>query len=167
MEESLVYNSIRKNGNDGATIKAISIDTKLNQSRLPRILKSLIGRKLIKELPVLAGSKQKIYLLAELEPSQQLAANTLFAGDSGVDSEFVEMLRAACLKYINDKASRCALFLKPAIWSSDVWKESISECYIPLFYLCFIEGIRFKYTRSPQKKERFIFFRWGDSSFYY
>lgn len=101
----MVYNCIRKNGNEGATVKAISTDTKLPQNKLPRILKSLIGRKLVKELPVLAGNKQKIYLLAELEPSKTLAANTLFAGESGVDVEFVAMLRTACLKYINDKVS--------------------------------------------------------------
>lgn len=53
----------------------------------------------------MAGNKQKIYLLAELEPSRTLAANTLFAGESGVDVEFISMLRTACLKYINDKVN--------------------------------------------------------------
>lgn len=84
-------------------MRAISMDTKIQQTKLPRILKSLIAKKLIKELPVMAGNKQKIYLLAELQPSKELAANTLFAGESGVDEEFVAMLRTACLKYINDK----------------------------------------------------------------
>lgn len=105
IEECLVYNCIRKNGNEGATVKNISIDTKLPQNRMPRILKTLVVKKMIKELPVLTGNKQKIYLLFELEPSQTLAANTLFAGDAGVDGEFVAMLRTACLKYIQDKVS--------------------------------------------------------------
>ncbi|EUB62074.1 DNA-directed RNA polymerase III subunit RPC6 [Echinococcus granulosus] len=113
VEESLVYNCIRKNGNEGATVKAISIDTKLPQNRLPRILKSLIGRKLVKELPVLAGSKQKIFLLYELEPSESLAANTLFAGETGVDGEFVAMLRTACLKYIQDKTESVSKISDP------------------------------------------------------
>lgn len=79
------------------------METKLPQNRLPRILKALIGKKLVKELPVLTGNKQKIYLLFELEPSSSLAANTLFAGEAGVDREFVAMLRTACLKYMQDK----------------------------------------------------------------
>ncbi|KAM7535006.1 hypothetical protein Aperf_G00000095093 [Anoplocephala perfoliata] len=113
VEESLVYNSIRKNGNEGATVKTISIDTKLPQNKLPRLLKSLIGRKMIKELPVLAGKKQKVYLLAELEPSKTLAANTLFAGESGVDVEFVAMLRTACLKYLSDKSVSASKITDP------------------------------------------------------
>ncbi|KAM3183004.1 hypothetical protein ACTXT7_011217 [Hymenolepis weldensis] len=113
LDEKLVYNCIRKNGNDGATVRTISLDTKIQQVKLPKILKSLIARKLIKELPVMAGNKQKIYLLAELEPSKTLAANTLFAGESGVDVEFVSMLRTACLKYINDKANTASTIADP------------------------------------------------------
>ncbi|VDL60465.1 unnamed protein product [Hymenolepis diminuta] len=113
LDEKLVYNCIRKNGNDGATVRIISLDTKIQQAKLPKILKSLIARKMIKELPVMAGNKQKIYLLAELEPSRTLAANTLFAGESGVDVEFVSMLRTACLKYINDKANTASTVADP------------------------------------------------------
>lgn len=58
---------------------------------------------MIKELPMAIGHKQKVYLLIDLEPSDKLAANTLFAGESGVDAEFIAMLRAACLKYLQDK----------------------------------------------------------------
>ncbi|BHF71966.1 DNA-directed RNA polymerase III subunit RPC6 [Sparganum proliferum] len=115
IEECLVYNCIRKNGNEGAALKVISQDTKLPQNRLPRILKALVGKKLIKELPILSGNKQKIYLLAELEPSRALAANTLFAGETGVDGEFVAMLRTACLKYIQDKADAASHILDPLI----------------------------------------------------
>lgn len=84
-------------------MKAISIDTKIPQSRVPRILKALIGKKLIKELPLATGQKQKVYLLIDVEPNEKIAANTLFAGESGVDGEFVAILRAACLKYLQDK----------------------------------------------------------------
>lgn len=49
------------------------------------------------------GQKHKVYLLIDLEPSEKLAASTLFAGESGVDGEFVAMLRTACLKYLQDK----------------------------------------------------------------
>ncbi|VDO11091.1 unnamed protein product [Rodentolepis nana] len=113
LDEKLVYNCIRKNANDGATVRTIAVDTKIQQTKLPKILKSLIARKMIKELPVMAGNKQKIYLLYELEPSRTLAANTLFAGESGVDVEFVSMLRTACLKYIGDKANTASKITDP------------------------------------------------------
>lgn len=58
---------------------------------------------MIKEVPMAVGHKQKVYLLMELEPSEKLAANTLFAGESGVDAEFISILRTACLKYLQDK----------------------------------------------------------------
>ncbi|OON14475.1 RNA polymerase Rpc34 subunit, partial [Opisthorchis viverrini] len=103
LEERLVYNAIRKAGEDAASVKSISTDTKLQQTRIPRILKSLIAKKLIKELPMSTGQKQKVYLLIDLQPSEKLAANTLFAGESGVDGEFVAILRTACLKYLQDK----------------------------------------------------------------
>nr|CAH8828973.1 unnamed protein product [Trichobilharzia regenti] len=104
LEERLVYNSIRNAGEDAASVKLISSETKLPQNRIPRILKSLISKKMIKELPMAVGHKQKVYLLMELEPSEKLAANTLFAGESGVDAEFISILRTACLKYLQDKA---------------------------------------------------------------
>lgn len=105
LEERLVYNAIRKAGEDAASVKSISSDTKLQQNRIPRILKSLTSKKLIKELPMATGHKQKVYLLIDLQPSEKLAANTLFAGEAGVDGEFVAMLRAACLKYLQDKTN--------------------------------------------------------------
>ncbi|KAF7233695.1 hypothetical protein EG68_11417 [Paragonimus skrjabini miyazakii] len=113
VEERLVYNSIRKAGVDAASVKTISLDTKLQQNRIPRIIKSLISKKLIKELPMATGQKQKVYLLIDLQPSEKLAANTLFAGESGVDGEFVAMLRTACLKYLQDKTSIASNIVDP------------------------------------------------------
>ncbi|TGZ55561.1 hypothetical protein CRM22_010342 [Opisthorchis felineus] len=113
LEERLVYNAIRKAGEDAASVKSISTDTKLQQTRIPRILKSLIAKKLIKELPMSTGQKQKVYLLIDLQPSEKLAANTLFAGESGVDGEFVAILRTACLKYLQDKANIAANIADP------------------------------------------------------
>ncbi|KAG5448758.1 DNA-directed RNA polymerase III subunit RPC6 [Clonorchis sinensis] len=113
LEERLVYNAIRKAGEDAASVKSISTDTKLQQTRIPRILKSLIAKKLIKELPMSTGQKQKVYLLIDLQPSEKLAANTLFAGESGVDGEFVAILRTACLKYLQDKTNIAANIADP------------------------------------------------------
>ncbi|CAL8078836.1 unnamed protein product [Calicophoron daubneyi] len=113
LEERLVYNAIAKAGEDAASVKTISMETKIQQNRIPRILKSLVGKKLIKELPMATGQKQKVYLLIDLEPSEKLAANTLFAGESGVDGEFVAMLRAACIKYFQDKASAASNIADP------------------------------------------------------
>ncbi|GAA50865.1 DNA-directed RNA polymerase III subunit RPC6 [Clonorchis sinensis] len=96
-----------------ASVKSISTDTKLQQTRIPRILKSLIAKKLIKELPMSTGQKQKVYLLIDLQPSEKLAANTLFAGESGVDGEFVAILRTACLKYLQDKTNIAANIADP------------------------------------------------------
>ncbi|TPP64723.1 DNA-directed RNA polymerase III subunit RPC6 [Fasciola gigantica] len=113
LEERLVYNAIRKAGENATSVKAISIDTKIPQSRVPRLLKALIGKKMIKELPMATGQKQKVYLLIDLEPSEKIAANTLFAGESGVDGEFVAMLRTACLKYLQDKTSSSSHLADP------------------------------------------------------
>ncbi|VEL32181.1 unnamed protein product [Protopolystoma xenopodis] len=103
IEEILVYNAIRKTGEDGATLRVIGHESKIPQNKISRILKSLITKAFIKELPTASGQKQKVYLLYDVNPSKKLAATTLFAGENGVDVEFISMLRAAVLKYFRDK----------------------------------------------------------------
>ncbi|VDP45402.1 unnamed protein product [Echinostoma caproni] len=69
LEERLVYNAIRKAGENGKWYLIPSL-------KLPRILKSLISKKMIKELPMATGQKQKVYLLIELEPSEKIATSS-------------------------------------------------------------------------------------------
>ncbi|CAH8447591.1 unnamed protein product [Schistosoma intercalatum] len=124
LEERLVYNAVRNAGEDAASLKLISSETKLPQNRIPRILKSLISKKMIKEVPMAVGHKQKVYLLMELEPSEKLSANTLFAGESGVDAEFISILRTACLKYLQDKANSASHIADPL----ERWQASYVSC---------------------------------------
>ncbi|KAL3307628.1 DNA-directed RNA polymerase III subunit RPC6, partial [Cichlidogyrus casuarinus] len=106
LEEKAVYGAVNKAGSDGITLKSISIETKVAQNRLPKILKGLLAKKLIKELALSTGQKHKVYLLIDVEPSLKIATSSLFAGESGVDSEFVGVLESACLKYLHHKNTK-------------------------------------------------------------
>ncbi|EKM56245.1 uncharacterized protein PHACADRAFT_117896 [Phanerochaete carnosa HHB-10118-sp] len=103
-EESLVLSHIQAAGNEGIWTKHIKVKTELHQTVIDRCLKSLTQKKLVK---CISGSVQhptrKIYMLFHLEPSTEMTGGPWYT-DKELDTEFIKLLTAACLKFIRDRS---------------------------------------------------------------
>ncbi|GJE98809.1 RNA polymerase Rpc34 subunit-domain-containing protein [Phanerochaete sordida] len=103
-EESLVLGHIQAAGNEGIWTKHIKVKTELHQTVIDRCLKSLTQKKLVK---CISGSVQhptrKIYMLFHLEPSTEMTGGPWYT-DKELDTEFIKLLTAACLKFIRDRS---------------------------------------------------------------
>ncbi|KIP03161.1 hypothetical protein PHLGIDRAFT_130315 [Phlebiopsis gigantea 11061_1 CR5-6] len=103
-EETLVFGHIQAAGNEGIWTKHIKVKTELHQTVIDRCLKSLTQKKLVK---CISGSVQhptrKIYMLFHLEPSTEMTGGPWYT-DKELDTEFIKLLTAACLKFIRDRS---------------------------------------------------------------
>ncbi|KAI0337958.1 hypothetical protein BDW22DRAFT_1409769 [Trametopsis cervina] len=105
-EENIVLSHIQASGNDGIWTKHLKVKTELHQTVIDRCLKSLTQKQLVKALK---GSVQvrhptrKIYMLFHLEPSVEMTGGPWYT-DKELDTEFIKLLSAACLKFIRDRS---------------------------------------------------------------
>ncbi|KAI0784041.1 RNA polymerase Rpc34 subunit-domain-containing protein [Abortiporus biennis] len=103
-EESMVLSHITASGNEGIWTKHIKVKTDLHQTVIDRCLKSLTQKQLVKAVK---GSVQhptrKMYMLFHLEPSVEVTGGPWYT-DKELDTEFIKLLSAACLKFIRDRS---------------------------------------------------------------
>ncbi|KAF8897294.1 RNA polymerase Rpc34 [Infundibulicybe gibba] len=100
-EESLVLGHIKTSHTEGIWTKHLKAKTNLHQTIIDRCLKTLIQKKLIKRVPSVQHPTRKIYMLDNLEPSIALTGGPWYT-DNELDTEFIQHLTDACLKFIRD-----------------------------------------------------------------
>mmetsp|Transcript_8850 Transcript_8850/g.25517 ORF Transcript_8850/g.25517 Transcript_8850/m.25517 type:complete len:282 (-) Transcript_8850:212-1057(-) len=101
-EEMLVYQLIQHSGNTGMWTKDMKFHSNLQQPQITKILKTLESRKLVKSVKSVTGGNRKVYMLYELEPSRELTGGAWYTAHE-FDSEFIEALREACFRYIEQQ----------------------------------------------------------------
>lgn len=123
-EEMLVYQLVEKEATNGIWIKHLRTRSNLPQQTILKILKVLLTRQLIKAVKQ-AESKQKVFMLYDLEPSEDMVGRAWGAG-TDFDESFVNTLKKACLKHIGNKisasAEECLAFLR----TSNAFKTSLT-----------------------------------------
>ncbi|KAF9008694.1 RNA polymerase Rpc34 subunit-domain-containing protein [Cyathus striatus] len=100
-EDSLVFGHIKAAGNEGIWTKHLKAKTNLHQTIIDRSIKTLTQKSLIKRVPSVQHPTRKIYMLYELEPSIALTGGPWYT-DNELDTEFIQHLMDACLKFIRD-----------------------------------------------------------------
>ncbi|KAG5646417.1 hypothetical protein DXG03_003467 [Asterophora parasitica] len=100
-EESLVLGHIKASRNEGIWTKHLKAKTNLHQTIIDRCLKTLTQKRLIKRVPSVQHPTRKIYMLENLEPSVALTGGPWYT-DNELDTEFIQHLTGACLKFIRD-----------------------------------------------------------------
>lgn len=100
-EESLVLGHIKASRNEGIWTKHLKAKTNLHQTIIDRCLKTLTQKRLIKRVPSVQHPTRKIYMLENLEPSVALTGGPWYT-DNELDTEFIQHLTDACLKFIRD-----------------------------------------------------------------
>ncbi|KAK9467923.1 RNA polymerase Rpc34 [Lipomyces arxii] len=98
-DEAMVYSYIEASGTDGIWTKTIKSKTNLHQTVVQRCLKSLEGKRYIKNIKSVKYPTRKIYMLATLQPSVEVTGGPWFT-DSELDSEFISSLLTIIYRYI-------------------------------------------------------------------
>lgn len=100
----LVYNTIRSAGNTGIWTKDLKKATNLHTIVLNRTLKQLEQKQEVKSVKHVKYPTRKIYMLFNLTPSSEVTGGAWYT-DQELDTEFIDSLKAACLKYIASRVS--------------------------------------------------------------
>lgn len=100
-EERLVLQLIEATANVGMWTRDIRLRSNLQQVQVPKILKTLESRKLIKAVKSVASKNKKMYMLFDLEPPHE----PFYNDDHELDLEFIRVLQAQLAAYI-DEAGR-------------------------------------------------------------
>jgi len=123
-EEMLIYQLIEKETNRGIWIRDVRRRSNLQQTTINKILKTLMNRKLVKAVKTVQGN-QKVYMLYELEPAEELMGRAWNTG-SEFDEDFINTLKRACLKCIENRGSGTAEDLLAFALQSGIFQVSIS-----------------------------------------
>ncbi|KAG1175697.1 hypothetical protein G6F70_002523 [Rhizopus microsporus] len=99
----LVYNTIRAAGNNGIWTKDLKKATNLHTIVLNRTLKQLEQKQEIKAVKHVKYPTRKIYMLFSLTPSSEVTGGAWYT-DQELDTEFIDSLKTACLKYIASRS---------------------------------------------------------------
>lgn len=95
---------IRAASNTGIWTKELKKKTNLHTIVLNRTLKSLEQRQEIKAVKHVKYPTRKIYMLYNLTPSSEVTGGAWYT-DQELDTDFIDSLKAACLKYITARVS--------------------------------------------------------------
>ncbi|PYI05683.1 DNA-directed RNA polymerase III subunit Rpc34 [Aspergillus sclerotiicarbonarius CBS 121057] len=102
-DESLVYNVIHSTGRSGIWVRAIGNRTNLHKSILDRCLKSLEGKSYIKSVHNVKYPSRKMYMLANLAPSEDVTGGAWFT-DGVLDENFINSV-AGFIEYTVSRKS--------------------------------------------------------------
>ncbi|KAI8068687.1 RNA polymerase Rpc34 [Gongronella butleri] len=98
-EQRIVYNAIRAAGNNGLWTRDLKKKTNLHTIVLNRTLKALENKQEIKSVKHVKFPTRKIYMLFNTTPSSEVTGGAWYT-DQELDIDFIDSLKAACLKYI-------------------------------------------------------------------
>ncbi|KAG0168497.1 34-kDa subunit of RNA polymerase III (C) [Apophysomyces sp. BC1034] len=99
----LIYNAIRAAGNVGIWTKDLKKKTNLHTIVLNSTLKRLEQKQEIKAVKHVKYPTRKIYMLYNLTPSSEVTGGAWYT-DQELDTDFIDSLKAACLKYISARS---------------------------------------------------------------
>ncbi|KAF1797712.1 RNA polymerase Rpc34 [Mucor lusitanicus] len=114
----LVYNTIRSAGNNGIWTKDLKKKTNLHTIVLNRTLKSLEQKQEIKAVKHVKYPTRKIYMLFSLSPSSEVTGGAWYT-DQELDTDFIDSLKAACLKYIMSRSFPRVEGVNDAVFGAD------------------------------------------------
>mmetsp|Transcript_2613 Transcript_2613/g.4451 ORF Transcript_2613/g.4451 Transcript_2613/m.4451 type:complete len:284 (+) Transcript_2613:174-1025(+) len=101
-EEVMLYQAVKASGSTGLWTKDMRLKTNLPQPHITKILRTLEGRNLVKSVKSVNNPSRKVYMLAELEPSREITGGAWYT-EHQFDTAFIDVLREACLSFINRK----------------------------------------------------------------
>ena len=104
-EEAMTFSYVESAGREGIWARTIRARTNLHNTIFNRCLKSLESKSLIKQFVSAKNSSRKMYILANLQPSEDVTGGPFFT-DGKLDEEFVYHLGVWIEKHIISKSWR-------------------------------------------------------------
>lgn len=99
--DRLVYETVKKSGQDGVTRREIKFRSNIqNASEVKQIVERLMNRGLIKEIKSVQGANKRVYILSELDPSQAHTGGPWYNDEKEFDSQFIEAIYAHSLAFM-------------------------------------------------------------------
>ncbi|KAI8978120.1 RNA polymerase Rpc34 [Pilobolus umbonatus] len=114
----IVYNAIRAAGNTGIWTKDLKKKTNLHTIVLNRTLKALEQKQEIKSIKHVKFPTRKIYMLYNLTPSSEVTGGAWYT-DQELDVDFIDSLKAACLRYIASRSFPRIENIPDAVFGAD------------------------------------------------
>lgn len=99
----LVYRIIEGAQRDGAWSKTLKSQSKLQAATLPKVLKILEQKQLIKSFRSVLAKNKRFYILFNLEPALEHQGGVGYGADLEFDREFVDTLSEQCYQFIHSK----------------------------------------------------------------
>lgn len=107
VSEILIYQLVEKSGNQGIWIKDLRRKSNLSALEIPKHLKELMKRKLIKCEKSIQATNKKVYMLYDIEPAREVSGGAWYDKTTGeFDVEFMRALENACMLYLEKKLAR-------------------------------------------------------------
>ncbi|KAL3534144.1 hypothetical protein ACH5RR_002605 [Cinchona calisaya] len=97
-----VFNVIKSKEDMGIWTRDIKWETSLPENVVNKSLKSLLNKKLIKEVVNIKNKGRKHYMAAEFEPSKEVTGGAWYV-EGNLDKELINVLKGLCLKIINSQ----------------------------------------------------------------
>ncbi|XP_022844239.1 DNA-directed RNA polymerase III subunit rpc6-like isoform X2 [Olea europaea var. sylvestris] len=97
--ERAILNAIKSKKDLGIWVRDIKHETKLTDHVVNKSLKSLLTRKLIKEVVNIQYKGKKHYMAVEFEPSKEISGGVWYV-DGNLDKELINVLKQLCLRCI-------------------------------------------------------------------
>ncbi|KAF4400421.1 hypothetical protein G4B88_018763 [Cannabis sativa] len=124
-QERTVYNVIKSKQDMGIWSRDLKRETNLLDNIVNKCMKILLAKKLIKEV-VTKNKGKKHFMAAEFEPSKEITGGNWYV-DGSLDTEFINLLKDQCFKWIYKMRVATSEGLSDAIRRSGIFKVEFTS----------------------------------------
>ncbi|CAJ2632859.1 DNA-directed RNA polymerase iii subunit rpc6-like protein [Trifolium pratense] len=133
-DERLLYNLIRSKTDIGISAVDMKRDTTLPpsvSSGINKILKALVAKEVIKDVPTIQNKGRKNYMAKEFVPSTEITGGHFYS-DGGLDTGLIDALKKVCVQCIsNQRVSTCDGCLewcrRSGVFTTQITEKQIKE----------------------------------------
>lgn len=150
-EDRLIFSLIEAEGNNGIWIRYIKTRSRLPQSTITKALRTLMDRRLIKEVKSIKN--HKVYMLFDVEPSHEVIGNVFMGPGREMDSEFVAIMCRQCFYFIKDNPYTTLAAIADFIQTGGWCTVSLRTEDVELVVNALIFDGKVEKSRPPQSSE--------------
>ncbi|KAB2040299.1 hypothetical protein ES319_D02G073100v1 [Gossypium barbadense] len=98
-QERIVHEVIRSKQDMGISQQDMKREINLHSNLIAKCIKSLVSKNLIKEVKNIHSRRQKHYMSAEFEPSNEITGGAWYV-EGSLDKEYINVLKEQCWRKI-------------------------------------------------------------------
>lgn len=124
-QERILYDVIRSKQDMGIWTRDLKREAKLADTVVTKSLKSLMIKKLIKEVVNIQNKGRKHLMAAEFEPSKEISGGHWYV-DGSLDTEFIDLLKEQFVRIINKQGVTTSERILEVVRRSGILKVEIT-----------------------------------------